>query len=128
MRKQLVFVSVILLPFNALSQESSEYLKTKALSFSFNGLNLSGFNGGIGGKSWSSNETAWTLLLSANINSQKNDATSVLTEGSNSQTSAQIQIGIESHNFITNNFSPYIAGSIFFGLNIQRDKFSVNVE
>jgi opacity protein-like surface antigen len=113
----------------SVAAQSSEPLKTKALSFGFNGLNLGGVNGGIGGKMWISSQQAVTLNVSGAYSSQLRkaiDSTRIDEEQTNSE--VNLVVGMEQHADLGRGFSPYVMGglSIGYGYSESRDGSTTN--
>ncbi|MGA9119066.1 MAG: hypothetical protein WB699_06835, partial [Bacteroidota bacterium] len=63
MKRILTFACVAIISTSTYCQTDAQYLKSKALQFSFNGLNLSSFGGGVGGKLWIDDRTALSLAI-----------------------------------------------------------------
>jgi len=75
-KKVIVVLFVFLLSSNSYAQDKENrtfegFKGRKALCFSFDGLDLDKFNGGIGGKKWMSNDLAW--FASLNLEYRKRD-------------------------------------------------------
>jgi hypothetical protein len=114
----LLFASV------ASSQSEPEFLKTKCLSFNFNGFNLGTIGGGIGGKMWTSNATAYTLSIGGSFYSNNTEANAQTTEGKESSSFVQIQAGFEQHTDLGSGFSPYFAGIAFGSFLTQKQTYA----
>jgi hypothetical protein len=108
-----VLLSVVLLMTTAAAQSDSEYLKTRALQFSVNGLNLGSINAGVGGKVWTTERTALALSIGGTHSFDKSDPNPMQSGTTLTSTMVQLQIGLEWHTVQSNNFSPYIAGALF---------------
>ncbi len=113
MNRALALACVVLCATLAYSQTETQYLKTKALQFSFNGLNLSSVGGGIGGKLWVDDRTALVLAIGGSHSYSSSDANTQQYGRTTSSSILQLQFGLESHTFLSNEFSPYVTGAIF---------------
>lgn len=92
------------------AQVDPEYLKTKALSFGFNGSN------NVGGKIWISDQHALTLSVSGATTSSIGEAadTSEIDDESRNS-SAGVMVGVEQHLDWGLGFSPFLAGGLSVG-------------
>jgi opacity protein-like surface antigen len=108
----------------AYSEPEPDYLKTKALSFSFNGLNLSGFNGGVGGKIWLTDTRALTLSVDGSVNSRVTDATdSNFVDEEYSRSDVNLVVAMEQHVDLGRGFSPFLVGGLSFGYDQTEDSY-----
>ncbi len=113
MKHVLTFACVAIISTSTYCQTDAQYLKTKALQFSFNGLNLSSFAGGVGGKLWLDNRTALSVVIGGSHGYLNEDANALQSGQTNSQSTLLLQFGIEAHTFLSSEFSPYVTGAIF---------------
>ncbi len=126
MRTICVLLCSMLLGSAALSQTESEFLKTKCLSFSFDGFDLGALNGGIGGKIWTSDATAFTLTVAGSFGSSKTDGNAQRTEQKQSVSYVRLQAGFEQHTDLANGFSPYLAEGVFGSFRTQKYTYSTS--
>lgn len=84
----------------------------KALLFSFNGMNLSSFDGGIGAKWWMSGSTALLGTVLLGNRGYENKATEERWGNESTDLAVGLSLGIEKHMTHFGRFSPYIGGSI----------------
>ena len=117
MKKISLFTFIIFLSFFSFAQ--SDNYKTKALSFSFNGLNLSSYYGGIGGRMWLSDNTVLNASIGGYINERDYDKTETLDKGIQKNKSLLIGIGLENHLEDFADFSPYFSTRISYSLTDQ---------
>jgi opacity protein-like surface antigen len=113
MKAIFALLSAVLLMTTAAAQPDSEYLKTRALQFSVNGLNLGSINAGVGGKVWTTERTALALSIAGIHTYDKSDPNPMQSGTTLTSTMVQLQIGLEWHTGQSSNFSPYIAGALF---------------
>jgi len=113
MKAIFVLVSAMLLMATAAAQPDPEDLKTEALQFSANGLNLGSINAGVGGKLWTTERTALALSIAGTHTFDKSDPNPIQSGTTLTSTMVQVQIGLEWHTGQANNFSPYMAGALF---------------
>ena len=102
-------VILLVLFLSSLSIAQQDNYKTSALSFSFNGLNLSNYYGGIGGRWWLSDSTVFNLSIGGSVFNRKFRATEDLEEGYEKNTSFTFGIGMEGHLLESDDISPYYA-------------------
>ncbi len=103
--------------------QNSEPLKTKALSFGFNGLSLSGYDGGVGGKLWLSNARALTMSLDGSLFSRTTEGDSSRTDDKSSSSEIRLNAGIEQHADIGQGFSPFLAAGLSLGYIRSRNSY-----
>lgn len=115
--KALLFLTAIFLaPVVALSQ-STEPMKTKALSFGFNGA------GSLGGKIWISSQEAVTLRVGATTSSRTSEATDTINIDEESrQLNLNLSAGLERHLALDHGISPYVAGGVTVGYDLYNSK------
>jgi hypothetical protein len=106
------FILLILILISGYSYAQDQNLKTKALLFSFNGLNLNSFYGGIGGKVWLSDYTALNCNLGLSSRNNTTAGNAGRTEGEERNKSIFFGIGIEKHFDGIENLEPYLVGRI----------------
>ena len=123
--KNLFWIFVLLFSISLFPQ--NDYLKTKALTFSFNGLNLNQFYGGIGGKAWLCDD----LALNANISFDGRTSTMLgnetRTEGSDKTKAIIFGIGVEKHFSVLKDISPYWEGRISGNYSESKYKSTRNI-
>ncbi|MCK9425795.1 MAG: hypothetical protein M0Q21_07150 [Ignavibacteriaceae bacterium] len=119
----LVFCSSLL----SLAQENSNY-RTNALSFSFNGLNLGSYNGGVGGRRWISKSTVINASIGGSIYERKYEKTATLDKGLEKTKSLYLGLGVENHLESSNDFSPFLSYRLEYGFNDRyyRGVYSTN--
>lgn len=83
--------------------------KTTALSFSFNGFNLSSYYGGVGARFWITDSTVFNLSIGGSYSQKEYHATENLEEGLEKNSAITLGIGFESHYPISENLSPYLS-------------------
>ena len=113
MKRILTFACILMISTSTYCQTGAQYLKSKALQFSFNGLNLSSFGGGVGGKLWIDDCNALSLAIGGTHSYDNSDPNPQQTGQTNSQSIVQLQFGVEVHSSVSNEFSPYVTGAIF---------------
>lgn len=109
------FVLVFYVSIISLAQSNDNY-HTSALSFSFNGLNLATYYGGVGGRIWVSNSTVLNASIGGAISERNYERTETLDKGLEKNKSLTIGIGIENHFANANDFSPYFSSRLSLGL------------
>ena len=117
MKKISLFAFIIFLSFISFAQ--SDNYKTKALSFSFNGLNLSSYYGGVGGRIWLSDNTVLNASIGGYISERDYEKTETLDKGIQKNKSLIIGIGMENHLEDLADFSPYFSTRISYSLTDQ---------
>jgi hypothetical protein len=117
-------VAAVFLTVTGMAQTEPEYLKTKALQFTINGLNLGTINGGVGGKVWTSERTAIAFSLAGGHSYDEADANSKQSGRMSTITMVQGQLGSEWHINPADNFSPYLAGAWFVRYDNQHNESS----
>lgn len=100
---------VFIISFSVITFAQSNNYKTKALGFSFNGLNLSNYYGGVGGRIWVSSNTVLNASIGGYINETDYDKTETLEKGIQKNKSLTIGIGLENHLEDFSDFSPYVS-------------------
>ena len=127
MVRVLSFILVFCFSFLSIAQENSNY-HTTALSFSFNGLNLGSYNGGVGGRRWISNSTVVNASIGGSIYERKYDKTATLDNGLEKSKSLYVGIGVENHLESSNDFSPFVSYRFEYGFHNQfyRSAFGSN--
>lgn len=100
------------------AQTESDSTYTKALSFRFNGLNLGGFRGGIGGKYWVSRNRAITASISLHHNSSETKPVGInepnISDRESTNTVLGFFTGYEFHINRSERFSPYLGIGVSF--------------
>jgi len=127
MVRALFFILVFCSSFLSLAQENSNY-RTNALSFSFNGLNLGSYNGGVGGRRWISKSTVINASIGGSIYERKYDETATLDKGLEKTKSLYLGIGLENHFESSSDFSPFVSYRFEYGFHDQyyRSTFGSN--
>ena len=126
MKKLTIVLVTILTASTCLAQTKRDSTYHKAISFSFNGLYLNKFRGGIGGKYWTSESRAITVSMLFSYDTRKTEQDTNIdgdfpgTENSSSNIGAFI--GYEFHMRRNDNFSPYFG----FGVSFKYNKFDSN--
>ncbi|MCF8242573.1 MAG: hypothetical protein K9J16_14440 [Melioribacteraceae bacterium] len=113
--KKLVFV-IFVLCFSVSLFAQGDYSKTTAVSFSFNGLNLGSFYGGVGGRTWLSETTVLNVNIGGTISEQEYEKTDVLDKGLNKTKRLNLGVGIEKHFSGSTRLSPYYSFRLSIGL------------
>lgn len=110
------FILILCLPIFLLAQEESNY-KTIALSFNFNGLNLSSYYGGFGGRLWISESTVLNASIGGSISEREYEQTENTDKGLEKNKYLNIGIGMENHFTASDDFSLYLSSRLSFGYN-----------
>lgn len=124
-----LFLSIVLLaPLVAFAQ-STEPIKTKALSFNINGLTLSGLNGGMGGKVWIPGNRALVGSVdgSFSTNSTESDDPAYVDDTDRSW-EIVAHVGMEQHFAWQPGFSPYLTGGLFLGQSGSRSESGLDTD
>jgi hypothetical protein len=108
-------ILVICLPIILLAQEENNY-KTIALSFNFNGLNLSSYYGGVGGRLWISESTVLNASIGASINETEYEETEQYDKGLTKNKYFDFGIGMENHFIAEDDISLYLSTRLSLGL------------
>lgn len=111
----LVLLVFSLSPFH-FAQEESNY-KTVAISFNFNGLNLSSYYGGIGGRFWISESTVLNASIGASINETEYEETEEYKKGLTKNKYLDVGCGMENHFPASDDLSLYLSARLSFGFN-----------
>ncbi len=127
MVRVLSFILVFCSSFLSLAQENSNY-HTNALSFSFNGLNLGSYNGGVGGRHWISKSTVINASIGGSMYERKYEKTTTVDNGLEKNKSLYLGIGLENHFKSSNDFSPFLSYRFEYGFNDRyyRGAYSTN--
>lgn len=96
------------------AQEESNY-KTVALSFNFNGLNLSSYYGGVGGRLWISESTVLNASVGGSISEREYKETEETDKGLEKKKYINIGFGMENHLTGSDNLSLYVSTRLSFG-------------
>jgi len=112
------FIIILYLPIFLLAQEESNY-KTIALSFNFNGLNLSTYYGGVGGRLWISESTVLNASIGGSISEREYEQTEMTDNGLEKSKYLNIGFGMENHFPAADDISLYLSTRLSFGLNDQ---------
>ena len=116
---------VFIICFSIITFAQSNNYKTKALSFSFNGLNLSSFYGGVGGRIWVSDNTVLNASIGGYINETDYEKTETLDKGIQKNKSLTVGIGLENHLDNFSDFSPYFSTRISYSHTDQYYRSSI---
>lgn len=108
-------ILVMCLPIFLLAQEENNY-KTIALSFNFNGLNLSSYYGGVGGRLWISESTVLNASIGASISETEQEATEEYDKGLTKNKYIDFGVGMENHLLEADNISLYLSTRLALGL------------
>ncbi len=113
-----ITILIILISLQSLSiaQENSNY-KTIALSFNFNGLNLSSYYGGVGGRWWISESTVLTGSIGGSISEREYEETENTDKGLDKSKYINIGFGMENHFTASDDLSLYLSTRLSFGYN-----------
>ena len=106
--KKLFFISLLFVLSIFVFPQDKNY-KTTALSFSFNGFNLSSYYGGVGARFWITDSTVFNVSIGGSYSQKEYNATENLEEGYEKNSSIVLGIGFESHYTISDNLSPYLS-------------------
>ena len=93
--------------------------KTTALSFSFNGFNLSSYYGGVGGRYWISESTVFNASVGGLISEREYEETENLDNGIEKSKYLNIGVGMENHFTVEDDLSPYLSSRLSFGISEQ---------
>lgn len=104
-----LFLLVFIPFFSFITPAQDNNYKTKAVSFSFNGLNLSSYYGGVGGRFWVSDKFVLNVSVGGSFKERKYLATENLSDGYEKTTSVNFGIGLENHYPIIDNLSSYFS-------------------
>jgi len=119
------FMLVFCSSFLSFAQESGNY-KTTAVSFNFNGLNLGGFNGGVGGRHWISESTVLNVSISGSISERKYEKTANVENGLEKNKSLSLDLGVENHIKASDNFSPFLSYRVGYSIADRYYKYVFN--
>lgn len=100
------------------AQENNNY-KTIALSFNFNGLNLSTYYGGVGGRLWISESTVLNASIGGSISERESLESEEIDNGLEKNKYLILGIGMENHFPVTEDLSPYLSTRLSFGYSDQ---------
>jgi len=100
------------------AQQENNY-KTVALSFNFNGLNLSSFYGGVGGRLWISKSTVLNASIGGSISEREYLESDEVDNGLEKSKYLNLGIGMENHFPLSDDLSPYLSTRFSFGYNDQ---------
>jgi opacity protein-like surface antigen len=114
MRFVLCILGLVLLSTAALGEEITRKAGDSALNFSFNGLNISDYKYGIGGKRWLTPDLAATASLDIYQSKEVDKTTSPSweTDTNSNLTWYGLSIGMEKHLTSHHNLSPYWGGEL----------------
>ena len=88
----------------------------KAILFSFNGFNLNSYNGGVGWKKWTSDNTAIIWKFVAAHQKDKKEESRSLPGIESGESSYEITFGFEKHlKNLSRKLSPYLGGQLGIG-------------
>lgn len=107
MKKLICFSLFFVLSIFVFPQDKN--YKTTALSFSFNGLNLSSYYGGVGARFWTTDSNVFNVSIGGSYSQKEYQATENLEEGLEKNSAITLGIGFESHYPISDNLSPYLS-------------------
>jgi len=107
MKKLICFSLFFVLSISVLPQDKN--YRTTALSFSFNGFNLSSYYGGVGARFWITDSTVFNVSIGGSYSQKEYNATENLEEGFEKNSSVILGIGFESHFTSSGNLSPYLS-------------------
>jgi hypothetical protein len=124
--KSLSFFTLFLC-FSFVSIAQNNNYRSTALSFGFNGFNLSTYYGGIGGRLWISESTVLNTSFGGSISEKKYDETENYTNGLEKNKYLNIGIGIENHLDFSDDFSPYFSYRFSFGINDRYYRYPTNI-
>ena len=116
--KKFLFISLLLVLSIFVFPQDKNY-KTTALSFSFNGFNLSSYYGGVGGRYWVSESTVLNASVGGLISEREYEETENLDNSLEKSKYLSIGIGMENHIMDVDNLSPYFSSRISFGISDQ---------
>ena len=117
MKARLFFTAVFLAPVVALSQ-STEPMKTKALSFGFNG------SGNLGGKIWISDQHALTVSVDGSVASTTREAIDTTRiDDEYSSSSTYLAVGLQRHIDMGWDASPFLTGVLSVGTNRNENRY-----
>lgn len=122
-----LFLLVFCISFTSIAQHESNY-KSKSVSFSFNGFNLSSYYGGVGGRIWVSESTVLSVSLGGFINERKYNPTANYTSGMEKNKYLNAGIGVENHLNLSDDLSPYFSSRLSFGYNDRYFRYSSNIQ
>jgi len=107
MKKLICFSLLFVLSIFVFPQDKN--YKTTALSFSFNGFNLSSYYGGFGARFWTTDSNVFNVSIGGSYSQKEYQATENLEEGLEKNSAITLGIGFESHYPISDNLSPYLS-------------------
>jgi len=119
--KTFLFFMLFIFPSFAsllLAQENDNY-KTIALSFNFNGLNLSNYYGGVGGRLWVSKSTVLNASIGGSISEREYLESDEIDNGLEKNKYLILGIGMENHFPMSDDLSPYLSTRLSFGYRNQ---------
>lgn len=108
--KSILLLILVLVSTNLFGQ--NENAKTKALTFSFNGLNLNEFYGGVGGKVWLSDCSALNMNIGFDNKNSSTAGTINRTEGKENNKTIVFGLGFEKHFQGIEDLEPYWIGRV----------------
>lgn len=114
MKAFLSFILIFCLPVFLLAQENNNF-KTIALSFNFNGLNLSSYYGGVGGRWWISQSTVLNGSIGGSISEREYEQTEITDKGLEKNKYLNIGFGMENHFTASDDLSLYLSTRLSFG-------------
>lgn len=116
MRFVLCLIGLVLLSTAALGEEVTRIAGDTSLNFSFNGLNISDYKYGIGGKRWLTADLAATASLDIYQSGDDTKTTSgaIETDTNSDHTWYGVSLGMEKHLTSHRNLSPYLGGELTY--------------
>jgi hypothetical protein len=109
MKAPLFFALVFLAPL-VVTAQSTEPMKTKALSYSFDGTSS------VGGKIWISDQSALTLSVGGAASSTRREAADTSEiDDEYSSSNVTLVVGVEQHLDLGWDFSPYLTAGLSIG-------------
>jgi len=116
MRFILCVLGLVLLSTAAMGEEVTRKAGDTSLNFSFNGMNLSDYKYGIGGKRWLTADLAATASLDIyrSGDDAKTTTSGIETDTNYDHTWYGLSIGMEKHLAAHHNLSPYWGGELTY--------------
>jgi hypothetical protein len=117
----LVLLISLLSPF-LFAQENNNY-KTIALSFNFNGLDLSNYYGGVGGRLWISESTVLNASIGGSISEREIQETGETDSRFEKDKYLNIGFGMENHLITSDDLSLYLSTRLSFGFRDEYQRY-----
>ena len=119
MRFVLCIIVLVLVATAALGEEVTRKAGDTSLNFGFNGLNISDYKYGIGGKRWLTDNLAATASLDVyqSKDTDKDNVTFSVTQPPSIKTEQNwygVSLGLEKHLTAHHNLSPYVGGELTY--------------